>query len=102
MSKVWVVEKATLKPLRGHSDFSDPEVALASSARILRGLGATSVSVRNIPEWGVNSMLIYDQSETIPLAIVVEGAFISDGLLPLPPTEEVTGTDPDTPDTVYH
>jgi len=96
MINVWVVQNSTLKPLRMGGSFSGPEAALQSAARILRRLGVVEVAVRNLTGWGAQgatSLLVYDHSDLIPFSLVVEGAVITEGSTPLPPTETITSED---------
>jgi len=89
---VWIVDNATLKPITLSAAYSDPHECLASASRILKGLGAPLLKARNVTDpWHrgdvAPSMLVYDPTENLPLAALVEGACLCEQGIPLPPQE---------------
>lgn len=90
MYSVWVVERQSHTSLRFVQNYHDPESGLLSASRILRGIGARGVKARNVT-WGthVHALLVEDIACLLPVSVVVTGATIEDGGVPI--EDEVVG-----------
>ena len=100
MFAVWLVEAATLAPLRLVKTFRDPESGLSSATRVLRGLGAVGVQASNVSwENHEESLLVSDFAGRLSYSMVVTGAVIAEGGVPV--KEAVVGL-PDSASAVYH
>jgi hypothetical protein len=89
---VWIVSRASMEKITLGASTLDVHESLASASRLLKGMGAPLLEARNVTDpWHTGtkapSMLVYDPSDSLPLAAVIEGACLCEGGMPLPPHE---------------
>jgi hypothetical protein len=89
---VWIVERASMTRITLGASVVDVHESLATASHILKGMGAPVLEARNVTDpWHTGtkhpSMLVYDPSDSLPLAAVIDGACLCEGGLPLPPHE---------------
>lgn len=93
MYNVWIVEHPSLKAITLSATYSSAEEALASASRLLKGLGAPTLTASNLFEpWGgtpLPSLVVYDPSSSVPFAALIEGACLCDQGLPMLPDEHL-------------
>lgn len=92
MYDVWIVNRASMAKITLGASTGDVHESLASASRLLKGMGAPVLEARNVTDpWHTGtkapSMLVYDPSDTLLVAVVIEGACLSEGGMPLPPHE---------------
>lgn len=95
MYDVWIVYRSSLMKIALGASTDDVHESLASASRFLKGVGAPLLEARNVNDpWHTGedslSMLVYDPSDSVPLAAVIVGACLSEHGIPLPP-HETTG-----------
>ena len=71
---------------------NDIHESLATASRLLKAMGAPVLEARNVTDpWHTGakapSMLVYDPSDSLSVAVVIEGACLCEGGTPLPPHE---------------
>jgi hypothetical protein len=70
----------------------DVHESLATASQMMKEMGAPLLEARNVTDpWRTGtkapSMLVYDPSDSLPHAIVIDGVCLCEGGLPLPPHE---------------
>jgi hypothetical protein len=70
----------------------DIHESLATASQMMKQMGAPVLEARNVTDpWHMGTkapfMLVYDPSDSLPVAAVIVGACLCEGGMPLPPHE---------------